>query len=174
MANGQVLSGLSWKGLHWASTATAVDNWHPLTWLSHMLDCELFGLRAGLHHLTSVWFHLANTVLVFRICERMTGAMLRSAAVAGLFAVHPLHVESVAWISERKDVLSVCFLLGALWFYLNYVRKPSVWQYLNVVFFFTCSLMSKPMGVTMPFLLLLLDVWPLGGSALGVHPIEMA
>jgi protein O-mannosyl-transferase len=159
-ANPHVLGGLSWTDIKWAFTSGEDANWHPLTWLSLMLDAQLFGQSAT--HLINVLFHAANSILVFLFIRQMTGALWRSAVVALLFAVHPLHVESVAWIAERKDVLSSFFGLLALLFYARYAANPK--RHLPFIFallFFTCSLMSKPMLVTMPFVLLLLDFWPL-------------
>lgn len=160
--NRVVKQGLTWEGLAWARTANVANNWHPLTMLSHMLDCELFGLNAAGHHGMSLLLHLGNVLLLFEILRRMTGAPWRSAAAAGLFAVHPLRVESVAWVAERKDVLSGLFWILALGAYGRYVREPSPKRYLPVVLAMALGLMSKPMVVTLPFALLLLDVWPLG------------
>jgi len=205
--NPHVVSGLTWQGMAWAFQAGYAANWHPLTWLSHMVDVELFGLRSGLHHLVNLLFHGANTLLLFFLLTNLTKARWRSAMVAALFALHPLHVESVAWVSERKDVLSTFFGLLAMAAYVGYVRKfrrqgpkldslnpksearnakpeiqgskfevqgshfapqlpilhlPSSIFYLLSLCLFALSLMSKPMLVTLPFLLLLLDYWPLG------------
>jgi tetratricopeptide (TPR) repeat protein len=205
LKNPFVLGGLTLNGLSWVLTTSWFEYWHPLTWLSHMLDCELFGLSPGWHHLVSLGFHVANTLLLFAVLQRMTGTLGRSAMVAALFALHPLHVESVAWIAERKDVLSAFFFFLTLWAYVRYVEvqslkskvqglksesrslepegspkcevrssKPSAsgpWFlrplpsslfYLLSLLFFVCGLMSKPMVVTLPFVLLLLDHWPLG------------
>lgn len=159
--NPQVRAGLTTATIAWAFTTTNAPYWHPLTWLSHAIDVELFGLDAGAHHATSVLIHLANTLLLFVLLARMTGATGRSAAVAALFAVHPMHVESVAWVAERKDVLSTCFLLVTVAAYVTYVRSPRWPRYLLVVAAYTLALMSKPMVVTLPILLLLLDIWPL-------------
>ncbi len=156
-----VQRGLSFEGVEWAFTTGRASNWHPVTWLSHMLDCQVFGLESGGHHLVNVVFHTANALLLFFILYRMTTALWASAFVAALFALHPLHVESVAWVSERKDVLSAFFWLLAMWAYVGYVRRPKVVKYGLVVLFFAFSLMSKPMMVTGPFVLLLLDFWPL-------------
>ena len=213
--NPKMQAGLTWEGVHWAFTQSHAANWHPITWLSHMLDCELYGLKPAGHHLTSVLFHTANTVLLFLLLKRLTGTFWRSAFVAALFALHPLHVESVAWVAERKDVLSTLFFLLTLWAYARYVEKaetrnpkvkgnpkpeiretgsrrqqpaagdphhapgstfhvsrfttlasifqlPSSIFYLLSLSFFALVLMSKPMLVTVPFVLLLLDYWPLG------------
>ena len=159
--NEDVNKGLSLAGVEWAFTAFHSANWHPLTWLSHMLDVSLFGLDAGNHHLSSLFWHLLNTLLVFVVLQRFTGSILGSALVAALFAWHPLRVESVAWIAERKDLLCAFFWLLALLFYHFYCLRPSWRRYLPVLIAGACSLLSKPMAVTLPFLLLLLDYWPL-------------
>jgi tetratricopeptide (TPR) repeat protein len=187
--NAYVLSGLKWDNVIWAFKTGHASNWHPVTWLSHMLDSQLFGRKVGPQHLVSVGFHIANTLLLFLLLRRMTGAFWRSALVAALFALHPLHVESVAWISERKDVLSGLLFMLTLWAYVRYAEKARGSNQLSVIgnqldatrntpalsrithhaslfyllslFFFTLGLMSKPMLVTMPFVLLLLDYWPL-------------
>jgi thioredoxin-like negative regulator of GroEL len=159
--NPYVREGLNWRSLHWAFTTFWGGNWHPLTWLSHLIDISLWGMNPGGHHLTSLILHGANTLLVFLIFLRMTGGFWQSALVGALFAVHPMHVESVAWIAERKDVFSTFLGLLALWAYSAYTRRPSPKQYLTMMGLFTLSLMAKPMLVTFPFLLLLLDVWPL-------------
>jgi len=159
--NPLVQQGLTWSNVAWAFTTMSAGNWHPLTWLSHMLDCQIFGLRPGWHHLVNALLHGANTALLFVVLRAMTGMAWRSALVAALFAVHPLHIESVAWIAERKDVLSTFFGLWAIWAYARYVGAPSLPRYGLVACFFALSLLSKPMLVTLPFALLLLDVWPL-------------
>ncbi len=163
-ANPRVLAGLSYAGARWAFTSGYFANWHPVTWLSHMLDVQLFGLNAGAHHAVNLLFHVANSLLLFAVLNRMTGAMWRSAFVAALFAVHPLHVESVAWIAERKDVLSTFFWMLTLWAYVGYVRHPNWRRYIAVVAFLALGLMAKPMLVTLPLVLLLLDAWPLRRS----------
>ena len=150
------------RSLRWAFTTGYFNNWHPATWLSHMLDYQLFGLAPGGHHVVSLFFHILNSLLLFEVLRRMTGALGPSALVAALFAVHPLHVESVAWVSERKDVLSAFFGLLALAGYLAYVKRPSVARYLLVAVPFAWGLMAKSMLVTWPCVLLLLDYWPLG------------
>jgi len=150
------------RALVWALTSRYASNWHPLTWLSHMLDRWLFGHQAGAHHVTSLTIHVFNVLLLFIAFERMTGASWRAWAVAALFAVHPLHVESVAWVSERKDVLSTFFALLAVCAYARYVRRPKPARYAVVALLYTLGLMAKPMVVTLPFVLLLLDYWPLG------------
>src|SRR5208282_1193673 len=165
--NADVSGGLTWHGVWWAFTTGAAANWHPLTWLSHMLDVQLYGAAPGPHHLTNLLFHIANTLLLFGLLHRMTGALGRSAFVAGLFALHPLHVESVAWVAERKDVLSTLFWMLTLWAYVEYVRRPGLRRYGAVLLFFALGLMAKPMLVTLPFVLLLLDYWPLGRVGTG-------
>ena len=162
VGNSHVTSGVTWTNIIWAFQSGEAANWHPLTWISHMIDCDLYGLNAGGHHLTNLIFHIANTLLLFLLLKEMTGAMWRSAFVAALFAWHPLHVESVAWASERKDTLSAFFWLLTLLAYARYAKKPSVAGYLLALLFFACGLMAKPMVVTLPFVLLLLDYWPLG------------
>ncbi len=159
--NRPVKAGVTLKGVAWAFTTFHAGNWHPLTWLSHMLDVQLFGLKAGWHHLMNLLFHIANTLLLFLVLHRMTKALWQSAFVAALFALHPLHVESVAWVAERKDVLSTFFWMLTIGAYVFYVEKPGVKRYLIALFFFALGLMSKPMLVTLPFVLLLLDYWPL-------------
>jgi len=160
--NHRVSSGLTAKGILWSFQTTYFCNWHPLTWLSHMADVELYGLNAGRHHLTNVLFHIANTVLLFILLKALTGAFWRSVFVAALFALHPLHVESVAWVSERKDLLSTFFGILTLISYAQYTRQRSRSWYGLALLFFILGLMAKPMLVTLPFLLLLLDYWPLG------------
>lgn len=161
-SNPEVTEGLSLHGVAWAFTHVHSRNWHPLTWLSHMVDCSLFGLWAGGHHLTNVIFHSIVGVLLFLVLLRMTGGFWRSAFVAALFCLHPLRVESVAWVSERKDLLSGIFFMLTLWAYTRYVRFPfSWWRYVFLVVVFALGLMTKPMLVTVPFVLLLLDYWPL-------------
>lgn len=159
--NPQVNQGLNWSGVKWAFTTGHASNWHPLTWVSHMADVEIFGLQSGAHHLVNLMFHLTNTLLLFTFLYRTTGATGRAALVAALFALHPLHVESVAWISERKDVLSTMFFMLTLWAYALYARNPHPRRYLVVFVLLALGLMAKPMLVTLPFVLLLLDVWPL-------------
>jgi tetratricopeptide (TPR) repeat protein len=164
--NQQVRGGLSRDGIAWAFTSLRyASNWHPLTWLSHMLDVELFGLAPAGHHLVNVALHAANTVLLFLVLGVGTAAFWRSAVVAALFAVHPLHVESVAWVAERKDVLSTLFWLLAAGAYLRYTRRPGVGRYAAVFVLLALGLMAKPMLVTLPLVLLLLDWWPLGRLA---------
>jgi tetratricopeptide (TPR) repeat protein len=158
--NEYVRSGLNATSLAWAFGVHS-SNWHPLTWLSHMLDCQLFGLSPGMHHLVNLLFHICNTLLLLRVLQNMTGSLWKSAAVALLFALHPLHVESVAWVAERKDVLSTFFFLATLWSYQRYVVRPAMRAYLITLALFALGLMSKPMVVSLPILLLLLDYWPL-------------
>jgi len=160
--NAVVQRGFTWEGIRWAFTALAAANWHPLTWLSHMLDVSLFGLEPGFHHLVNLLFHLLNTSLLFLVLKTATGACWRSAFVAALFALHPLHVESVAWIAERKDVLSTFFGLLAIGAYCRYTQRPGWRKFLPVAIFFSLGLMAKPMLVTLPLVLLLMDFWPLG------------
>ncbi len=189
--NPQVQAGLNWAGVRWAFCNPVANNWHPFTVLSHMLDCQMFGLDPWGHHLTSVLLHAVNTALLFLLLHRLTGATWRSVAVAALFGVHPLHVESVAWVAERKDVLSTCFGLLTLLAYSRYaqyareqgtrnkepggktsssdksragIQHPTSnaqWSYWLAVFFFALGLMSKPMLVTWPFVMVLIDYWPL-------------
>jgi tetratricopeptide (TPR) repeat protein len=183
VGNRHITSGLTWTNVVWAFKSGEAANWHPLTWMSHMADCDLFQLDPGGHHLTNLLFHVANTLLLFLLFNKMTGAVWRSAFVAAFFAWHPLHVESVAWASERKDTLSTLFWLLTLMAYVQYARgvaggrwqvtsaksadtahgtrHPSLFYGLALIFF-ACGLMSKPMVVTLPFVLLLLDYWPLG------------
>ncbi|MGD0820762.1 MAG: tetratricopeptide repeat protein [Desulfomonilia bacterium] len=161
-------NGVSLEGIRWAFSSFYASNWHPLTWISHMLDVQIFGLlNPGLHHITNVIFHILNTILLFLVLEKMTAASWRSAAVAALFAVHPLHVESVAWIAERKDVLSTFFWMLTMMSYLWYVQNRTIKRYLVLILFFILGLLSKPMIVTLPFVLLLLDFWPL--NRLEIH-----
>jgi protein O-mannosyl-transferase len=218
--NPHVVSGLTWGNVRWAFQAGYASNWHPLTWLSHMVDVQLFGLKPGWHHLVNLVLHIANTLLLFLVLQRMTGARWRGAFVAALFAVHPLHVESVGWVSERKDVLSAFFFMLTLWAYCRYaqlsrtsnIQRPTsniepgkkargAWRaavgassprpsppdeerertgrarlyYGLALAFFALGLMSKPMLVTLPFVLLLLDFWPLGRSTeFGMRDAESA
>jgi protein O-mannosyl-transferase len=159
--NPLVQAGATWQTFTWAWTATVAQNWHPLTWLSHALDCQLYGLNPVGHHSTNILLHALNAVLLFLLLLRATGAKGRSMLVAALFALHPLNVESVAWIAERKNVLSTFFFLLTLAAYGWYVRKPEVNRYLAVVALFALGLAAKPMVITLPFALLLLDFWPL-------------
>ncbi|MGD0232681.1 MAG: tetratricopeptide repeat protein [Syntrophorhabdales bacterium] len=160
--NTHIHNGLTIDGILWAFTTGHATNWHPLTWISHMVDVDLFGLDPHGHHLMSLLFHIANTLLLFLVLHRMTKALWQSAFVAALFALHPLHVESVAWAAERKDVLSTFFWMLTMGAYCYYVERPSPRRYVPVLLFFALGLMAKPMLVTLPFVLLLLDYWPLG------------
>jgi tetratricopeptide (TPR) repeat protein len=159
--NPLVAKGLTVDGVIGAFTHAHARNWHPLTTMSHMLDCQLYGLKARGHHFTNVLLHTVAVLLLFAVLRDMTGTFWRSAFVAALFAIHPLHVESVAWVTERKDVLSAVFFMLTLGAYVRYVRAPSIGRYVCVAFLFALGLMSKPMLVTLPFVLLLLDYWPL-------------
>ena len=181
-SNPHVQAGLTWPGIVWAFQSGEASNWHPLTWISHMADWQLFGEHAAGHHLVNLLFHTASALLLFILLRRLTGTLWRSAFVAALFAWHPLHVESVAWASERKDVLSAFFWMLTLLAYVRYAKaqstvesreskagdaslalnsQPSTLNNFLALFFFACGLMSKPMVVTLPFVLLLLDFWPL-------------
>ena len=160
--NPAVQKGLSAQGIVWAFTHPHAANWHPLASISHMLDCQIYGLSPGGHHRTSVLLHGAAAILLFLVLREMTGALWCSAFVAAVFAIHPLRVESVAWISERKDVLAGLFFMLMLGAYVRYARRPeSWWRYGTVVLLFALGLLSKPMLVTLPLVLLLLDYWPL-------------
>jgi protein O-mannosyl-transferase len=159
--NIHVRQGLSWDNVRWAFTAMYANNWHPLTWLSHMLDVKLFGLDPAGHHFMNLLFHILAALLLFGFLRSATGKLWPAAFVAALFALHPAHVESVAWVSERKDVLSAVFWSAALWAYVQYARRPGVGRYALVLLLFTLGLMAKPMLVTLPVILLLLDWWPL-------------
>jgi tetratricopeptide (TPR) repeat protein len=187
IGNPHVNSGLSATNFVWAFTTSDQANWHPLTWLSHQADCSLFGLNAGAHHLMNLLYHVANTLLLFVFLRRATGALWRSAMVAALFAWHPMHVESVAWASERKDVLSTLFWLLSMLAYLRYARnvpgetptaersrRREIISYVAALVFCACGLMSKPMVVTLPCVLLLLDLWPLNRIAGFQHSLSPA
>jgi protein O-mannosyl-transferase len=171
--NPHVRSGLTAENMLWAFTTSHASNWHPLTWLSHMLDCELYGLNPMGHHLNNLLLHLINTVLLFFFFHRMTHAPWRSAFVAAVFALHPLHVESVAWVSERKDVLSTCFWMWTCLAYVRYTRRRGFGNYLLCFVLFALGLASKPMLVTLPLCLLLLDYWPLQRNLLPVSPVTV-
>lgn len=160
--NSHVTSGLTREGVRWAFAGVHAANWHPLTTLSHMLDCQIFGVEPGAHHLMNLLLHTINALLLFLLLAKMTGTVWRSAFVAALFALHPLHIESVAWVSERKDVLSTLFWMLTLWAYVAYTERPALQRYLVALLLFSLGLMAKPMLVTLPFVLLLLDYWPLG------------
>jgi tetratricopeptide (TPR) repeat protein len=175
--NRYVQDGLTLKSIAWAFTTVHMSNWHPLTWLSHMLDYQLYGMNPGQHHLTNVLFHILNTLLLFLVFRRMTGELWKSGFVAALFALHPLHAESVTWVAERKDVLSTFFWLLTMWCYARYVEHSERDRYLLVVLFFILGLLAKPMLVTLPFILLLFDYWPLnrfqfGSSGDGSYSIQ--
>lgn len=161
--NPNVLGGLSWRGLRWAFTSFYAANWHPLTWISHMIDVSLFGTKSGMHHAVNVMLHIVNSFLVFSVFHKLTRAFWSSVLVTFLFALHPVHVESVAWVAERKDVLSTLFWLLTMWAYIRYARKEgnTKLNYALVFLFYVLGLSSKPMLVTLPFVLLLLDYWPL-------------
>jgi protein O-mannosyl-transferase len=159
--NARVQGGVTFQNVGWAFMTGHAANWHPLTWISHMLDWQMYGANPGGHHLTNLLFHAANAVLLFAFFQLATGAFWRSLIVAGLFAWHPVHVESVAWVSERKDVLSTFFWLLAMIAYVGYARRPGRARYAAVMFFFVLGLLAKPMVVTLPVALLLLDIWPL-------------
>lgn len=167
--NAAVKQGLTIENVGWALTNAGHFYWHPLTWLSHMADVEMFGLDAGKHHLTSLALHTGATILLFFVLRRMTGCLYRSALVAAVFAVHPLRVESVAWVAERKDVLSGVFFMLTLWAYAGYAQRRTLVRYLLVVVLFALGLMSKPTLVMAPLVLLLLDIWPLGRTNLGAY-----
>ncbi len=161
-ANSHVKEGLSIDSIGWAFSTFYFYNWHPLTWVSHMLDVQLFGLNPTWHHLVNLLFHITNSVLLFFLFRSMSGSLWKSLGVAALFALHPLHVQSVAWVSERKDVLSAFFWFVTMLSYAWYARKPGRGRYVLCIFLFCCGLMAKPMLITLPFVLLCMDYWPLG------------
>ena len=161
VANPHVTGGLTGDNVQWALTSTYAANWHPLTWISHQIDVSLFGMNAGRHHLISLSWHVLATLLLFGCLRTMTGSIWRSAFVAAAFAAHPAHVESVAWIAERKDVLSAALWFATTWVYIRWTRRPSLSGYALTLACFALGLMAKPMLVTLPFTLLLLDYWPL-------------
>jgi tetratricopeptide (TPR) repeat protein len=167
--NPHVRGGLTAANIAWAFTHPCAGNWHPLTMLSHMADCQLFGVTPGRHHLVNLLFHAANTLLLFWVLFTSTRRPWPSLFVAGVFALHPMHVESVAWIAERKDVLSTFFWLLTLWAYFRYVRAINWQNYLVCAFFLICGLMAKPMLVTLPFVLVLMDFWPLERISAGTE-----
>ena len=173
-SNNHVKSGLSTQSIKWAFSTFYSYNWHPLTWISHMLDVELFGLDPMWHHLNNLLLHIVNTLLLFALFEKLTGATWKSLCLAGLFALHPLHVESVAWVAERKDVLSTFFLFLAMLTYLEYTRIPKGVTYGLCTLLFILGLMAKPMLVTFPFVLLLMDYWPLKRLHRGISDIDRA
>ncbi len=170
--NAHVTSGLSWENVRWAFTHGWASNWHPLTWISHMLDVDIYAMHPGGHHFTNLVIHAANTVLLFAIFEYMTGALWASAFIAAMFGLHPLHVESAAWVAERKDVLSTLFMILAMGAYAVYVRRGGIGLYIGVLVLFAIGLMAKPMLVTLPFVLLLLDFWPLERIRFGADDLE--
>jgi protein O-mannosyl-transferase len=159
--NPHVQAGLTPASIKWAFTAVVMSNWMPVTLLSHLVDAELFGMQSGMHHLMNVLFHALASLLLYAALHRATGARGMSAFVAFMFALHPLHVGSVAWVSERKDVLGALFWFLALYAYVRYAERPSLGRYALVAAAFCMGLMSKPMLVTFPFTLLLFDIWPL-------------
>jgi len=159
--NPNVKAGFTSESVKWAFTTMDSEDWSPVNWLSHMLDYQLYGMHPKGHHLTNLFFHIANALLLFMVLHRMTGALWQSGFVAAMFAFHPLNVESVAWAAERKNVLSTLFWLLTMWAYIHYAAKPTIKSYGLVFLFFTLGLMSKAMLVTLPFALLLLDYWPL-------------
>ena len=165
-SNPSITKGLGSGSLTWAFTTFSAGNWHPLTWLSYMADYQMYGLDPGGYHVTNLLFHIANTLILFLLLSWMTGAVWKSAFVAALFAVHPLHVESVAWVAERKDLLSTFFFLITIYAYTLYARRPSIARYIPVVVAFGLGLMCKPMLVSLPLVLLLLDYWPLDRAVL--------
>ena len=165
--NEHVRAGLTWDGLVWAFQSTQAGNWFPLTWISHIVDCQVFGVDSGKLHLMNVLYHALAALLVFAVFRRMTGAVWRSAFVAFLFALHPLHTESVAWMAERKDVLSALLWFLTIWAYLAYVKRPGWGRYAAVLGVFVLALMAKSMVVTLPIALLLLDYWPLRRMDIG-------
>ena len=167
LKNPHVSSGLSASGIAWAFTTSHAANWHPLTWISHMIDCDVWGVRPAGHHLTNLLLHLASTLTLFFFLRRATGAPWRTLTVAALFALHPLHVESVAWVAERKDVLSGLLGLLTMLAWVRYAERPGAGPYLLALVAFAAGLLAKPMLVTLPFVLLLLDFWPLGRARLG-------
>jgi Flp pilus assembly protein TadD len=168
-ANARVQAGLSWNNVAWAFSSFEMGNWHPLAWMSHMLDCQLFGVHPAGHHATSIVLHALNAVLLFLLLQKATGFRWRSLLVAGLFAFHPLNVETVAWVAERKSLLSMLFSLATIGLYGWYARAPDWWRYLAVMAGLALALLSKPMAVTLPVILLLLDYWPLGRLGPGAN-----
>ncbi len=170
--NPWVNRGLTAEGVNWAFTAFYEGNWHPLTWLSHMLDVEMYGMKATGHHLTNVFLHVTNALLLLFLLNRFTGAFWRSVFVAALFALHPLHVESVAWAAERKDVLSTLLCMLTLLAYGRYTAQPNLSRYLATFVLFILGLMAKPMLVTLPGILLLMDFWPLNRMDIGKNQLK--
>jgi hypothetical protein len=170
--NLHVKTGLTYRNIVWAFTSTEASNWHPVTWLSHMLDCQIYGLNPKGHHLTNVLFHIANTLLLWYLLFSATRDYWPSVFVAALFALHPLHVESVAWVAERKDLLSTFFMFGTLILYTRYTKTPRPLFYVLTLVLYVFGLMSKPMLVTLPFVMLLWDFWPLHRLRLRALPKE--
>ncbi|MCS5648989.1 MAG: glycosyltransferase family 39 protein, partial [Dehalococcoidia bacterium] len=165
--NWNVQAGFTRESIHWAFTKSHYGDWQPITWLSYILDYQLYGLNPKGYHLTSLFFHIANSLILFMVLLRMTGALWQCSFVAALFAFHPLNVESVAWAAERKNVLSTLFWLLTMWAYIRYAEKPNIKRYGSMILFFILGLMSKPMLITLPFVLLLMDYWPLRRFKLG-------
>ncbi len=172
--NPQVIPGLSWAGIQWAATAVVAGNWHPLTLLSHLADCSIYRRFAGGHHLTNLLLHSTNAVLLWLLLKRLTGQFWPAALVAAVFAWHPLNVESVAWVAERKNVLSSFFFILTVWAYLRYTENPRPTRYLLALILFTLGLAAKPMLVTLPFILWLLDYWPLQRITFGQNQAALA
>lgn len=170
--NEHVKKGLTCENVRWAFTHSCASNWHPLTWFSHMMDVEIYGMNPGGHHFTNIVIHAADSVLLFVVFEYMTGALWASAFIAAMFALHPLHVESAAWVAERKDVLSTLFMIMTMGTYAVYVRRGGAARYISVLILFALGLMSKPMLVTLPFVLLLFDYWPLERARFGADDFE--
>ena len=170
-ANPLVRGGLSWQAVIRAFTSSHFANWHALTWISHMVDVQIWGMNAGGHHLSSILLHILNVVILFALLRRLTGSVGRSGFVAALFAIHPMHVEPVVWIASRKDVLSTLFALLTIWAYAKYVESAKISWYFLVVVFFAMGLLAKPMLVTLPFVLLLLDYWPLCRLSVSGAPV---
>jgi Flp pilus assembly protein TadD len=168
--NNYIKSGINLESIKWAFTSSHATNWHPLTWLSHMLDWQLFGANAAGHHLVNLLLHIGSAILLFLFLNKTTGSLWRSAFVAALFALHPLRVESVAWASERKDVLSMFLGLSSIYAYAYYIESSKLSRYFIALILFALSLMAKPMLVTLPFVLLLLDYWPLGRWQKALQP----
>lgn len=164
--NEYIKDGLTLKNIKWAFTNTNTGHWHPLTWISHLIDIELFGLNPTGHHVVNLIFHIINSLLCFYVFNKATGKLLQSGFLGGLFAIHPLRVESVAWVAERKDVLFAFFLFLSILVYIKYKEKPNVKNYIFIIIFFAFSLLSKPMAVTLPFILILFDLWPLSQISL--------
>ncbi len=162
--NQHILEGITLQSVAWAFNFSDKEEtyWHPLTWLSHNLDCQLYGLNSGMHHLTSLIIHMANAILLFLLFNRMTGELWKSAFVAAIFSLHPINVDSVAWVAERKNVLSTFFWILTMLSYVHYTVRPGIYKYLLTLFVFALGLLAKPMLVTLPCVLILIDYWPLG------------